>query len=694
MRKTRDTGPTPSLRPWLPVLLALALGACGSDDDNDGPSSSSASSSSVSYSGGIENAGNSGGISDAQWPAINLDSREPKRLHFSWTPVEGADHYRLWKNADGNSGYELVSDNLTAPEATDTIAVHRHDWDDALYQVTACMDADCNETENSEELVTLAAMLDTMGFVKASNTDAGDWFGWSLTLSNDGKTLAVGASREASQAQGVNGDESDNSVFGAGAAYVFTLEDGLWQQEAYLKASNTEAPATNDDGEDITRTNDRFGYRVELSGNGTVLAVSAAFEDGNGTGINPEEDNNAGFQTGAVYLFKRGESGWSQDALIKASNADPADENEEGEEPTEEEATEEEEEEESISIPSNAGDTFGHRLALSEDGTTLSVSALYESSSDTGINGDESLNDAPSAGAVYVFNDGEEGWAQQAYIKPSNTRAGQLFGSSLGISADGNTLAVSAEGEDSAATGIDGDDNNLDASNTGAVYIFTRDEGQWAQATYIKPSHTYEEALIRAGFVQRFGHNLGLSADGKTLAVASLGDASGGTGVDASPNDYDLEDADTFAPNSGAVYLFEQDDNGWNQTAYLKASNSRRNLRFGQTLSLSANGDHLAVGALREASAETGVNGDATDTSVTQAGAVYYFVREGDGWRESTYVKSPTTEEYDNFGQSLDLSLDGNTLAIGSHRDDSDATGINGGRHNNDARDSGAVFLY
>ncbi len=411
--------------------------------------------------------------------------------------------------------------------------------------------------------------------------------------------------------------------------------------------------------------------------------------DGNGTGINPEEDNNTGFQTGAVYLFKRGESGWSQDALIKASNADPAEDDEE--ESTDEET---EEDEDTITIPTNAGDTFGYRLALSEDGTTLSVSALYESSSDTGINGDESLNDAPSAGAVYVFNDGTEGWAQEAYIKPSNTRSGQLFGSALGISADGNTLAVSAEGEDSAATGIDGDDENVNASNTGAVYIFTRDAGEWTQATYIKPSHTYEAGLIAAGVVQRFGTSLGLSADGNVLAVSSLGDASGGDGVDSSPDDYDLEDASTVAPYSGAVYLFEQDEDGWDQTAYLKASNSRQNLRFGQTLSLSGDGNHLAVGSLRESSAETGINGDATDTSVTQAGAVYYFVRDGDGWRESAYVKSPTTEEYDNFGQSLDLSLDGSTLAIGSHRDDSEATGINGDRHNDDARDSGAVFLY
>ena len=58
-------------------------------------------------------------------------------------------------------------------------------------------------------------------YIKASNTDANDTFGYSVTLSDDGNTLAVGAREESSAATGVNGDQADNSAQSAGAVYVF-----------------------------------------------------------------------------------------------------------------------------------------------------------------------------------------------------------------------------------------------------------------------------------------------------------------------------------------------------------------------------------------------------------------------------------------------------------------------------------------
>ncbi|MCP4449150.1 MAG: hypothetical protein GY811_28025 [Myxococcales bacterium] len=55
--------------------------------------------------------------------------------------------------------------------------------------------------------------------MKASNTDASDLFGYSVSL--DGGMLAVGALYEASSAVGVDGNQADNSVTEAGAVYVF-----------------------------------------------------------------------------------------------------------------------------------------------------------------------------------------------------------------------------------------------------------------------------------------------------------------------------------------------------------------------------------------------------------------------------------------------------------------------------------------
>ena len=57
--------------------------------------------------------------------------------------------------------------------------------------------------------------------MKASNTGAGDLFGWSVALSGDGGTLAVGASVEDSAATGIQGDQANNSASAAGAVYLY-----------------------------------------------------------------------------------------------------------------------------------------------------------------------------------------------------------------------------------------------------------------------------------------------------------------------------------------------------------------------------------------------------------------------------------------------------------------------------------------
>src|SRR5690606_19004546 len=109
--------------------------------------------------------------------------------------------------------------------------------------------------------------------IKASNTGGasgddvyGDKFGTSIALSADGSTLAVGACLEDSAATGIDGDQGDNSAGHAGAVYVFARSDTTWVQQAYIKASNTEAA-------------DYFGGSVALSADGSTLAVGAWRED-------------------------------------------------------------------------------------------------------------------------------------------------------------------------------------------------------------------------------------------------------------------------------------------------------------------------------------------------------------------------------------------------------------------------------
>ena len=122
-----------------------------------------------------------------------------------------------------------------------------------------------------------------------------------------GDTVVVGAPWEDSSATGVDGNQSDNSAPDAGAAYVFVRTGMSWSQEAYLKASNTDA-------------DDRFGLSVAVSGD--TVVVGAWLEDSSATGVNGDQSDNSAFRSGAAYVFVRSGTSWSQEAYLKASNTD------------------------------------------------------------------------------------------------------------------------------------------------------------------------------------------------------------------------------------------------------------------------------------------------------------------------------------------------------------------------------------
>src|SRR5690606_29875211 len=125
-------------------------------------------------------------------------------------------------------------------------------------------------------------------YLKASNTGANDYFGYSVSISGD--TIVVGAIYEDSNATGVNGNQNNNGASGSGAAYVFVRDGTTWTQQAYLKASNTGA-------------DDYFGYSVSISGD--TIVVGAVQEASNATGVNGDQNNNGASGSGAAYVFVR-----------------------------------------------------------------------------------------------------------------------------------------------------------------------------------------------------------------------------------------------------------------------------------------------------------------------------------------------------------------------------------------------------
>lgn len=329
----------------------------------------------------------------------------------------------------------------------------------------------------------------------------------------------------------------------------------------------------------------------------------------------------------------------------------------------------------------DSGDAFGSSVALSRDGSTLAVGADGEASGATGIDGDPKDNSLAGAGAVYVYAHRDDTWQPEAYIKAANSGAGDSFGSSVALSADGSTLVVGALYEASSATGVEADPLNDEGVGVGAVYVFVREASGFRQQAYIKASNGDDNDL--------FGQALALSADGNTLVVGAEGEDGGSTGVDG-------DQTDKRATSSGAVYVFSRSGSQWQQDAYLKSSNSDANDHFGGSVALSSDATTLVVGAYREDSVATEVNGNQLDNSVLSVGAAYVFVRDTAQWQQQAYLKPAghNAEGFDGFGVAVSVSADGAVVAVGAAGEASDATGVDGERGPVEVPYSGAVYVF
>jgi hypothetical protein len=156
----------------------------------------------------------------------------------------------------------------------------------------------------------------------------------------------------------------------------------------------------------------------------------------------------------------------------------------------------------------------------------------------------------------------------------------------------------------------------------------------------------------------RFGDAIAMSADGTTLAVAAPGEDGSSDGSEVDPGNPSM--------NTGAVYVYRRQGRRWTQEAYLKGYYSQPGSAVGgagvtsvkgRTLSLNVDGSVLAVGA---PSFDLTAGGN--------EGAVYLFTRDaGNVWKFAQHLVSPATFfRGDNFGYTLDLSSDGNTLMVNS----------------------------
>lgn len=444
--------------------------------------------------------------------------------------------------------------------------------------------------------------------VAVGTSQAFDEFGYSVAISGD--TAVVGAHYESSSSTGINSTPNENAA-GAGAAYVFVRDDGLWTQEAYLKPDSV--------GE--TQEYDQFGYSVAISGN--TVVVGALREDSAVTGINQAPDENA-TNAGAAYVFVCSDGLWTQEAYLKPSEVGS----------------------------SQLGDEFGTSVTVSGD--TVVVGAPWESSSTTGANSTPD-EDSSFAGAIYVFVRSKGIWNQQAYLKPDDggiKQVGDRFGWSVAVADD--ILIAGAPGEDSSSKGINSAPDEL-ASDAGAAYVFVQSEGHWEQQAYLKPG-----TLGETQGQDRFGWSV--AASGDTVVVGARAKNDGATGVNPPPPPHDISEDLTIS--AGAAYVFVRSEGRWSQRAYMKPEAigaSQDYDLFGTSVGVSD--DTVVVGAHGESSSTSGVN-SVPDEHVFSAGAAYIYDGFGSvlapiqAWRQTHF------SEIENAGTAANhMDFDGDGWA-------------------------------
>lgn len=309
--------------------------------------------------------------------------------------------------------------------------------------------------------------------------------------------------------------------------------------------------------------------------------------------------DNALPNSGVVYVYKKQSDGhWEEISQLRASNQ-------------------------------NAEQHFGSSLAINDAGTVIVV----------GAEGTGAIFNKP--GAAYVFEYLDNNWIESTILQANNPDHDDNFGLTADISADGKLIVIGAPNE--ASSNKDPSDNSN--PNVGAVYVYNKEEnGAWSAPIYLKPETGKAN--------QFFAYYLDLSSNGRFLAVSATSDNS--NTID-DPNNTD-------AIKSGAVWIFEKTDAGWQTPQFIKASNIGPHDLFGISVSFSGDGSILAIGSYRE---DSNSSEDFNDLG-QDVGAVYVFdYNESNSiWEQSAYLK-PNNISNNAYFSKASLSENGTTLAIG-----------------------------
>lgn len=301
--------------------------------------------------------------------------------------------------------------------------------------------------------------------------------------------------------------------------------------------------------------------------------------------------------------------------------------------------------------PTHLG-SFGAAVGLSRDGTVAVVGELSPF----------------SAGLFHVYRRSGGVWSREQTVVPAHAGAMSLFGIYANISADGSTIVVGAQQEDSGSTTDEADTSTIDAG-AAFVYGFDGASGLWTQRAYLKAP--------TPSAVDFFGAATAISGNGATVVIgARFRDVVGTT-------------------NAGAAYVFRRAAGLYALDQTIVSPQATANGVFGgRGLALTPDGSTLAIGETGDSSAGVGVGAAPTPSGMTSAGATHLYRFVGTAFTHAAYIKASNTGSNDGFGWSLAITPDGRMLAVGANGEGSTATGIGGDATNDGAPGRGAVYLY
>ena len=507
-----------------------------------------------------------------------------KEMLFDWEPVPGAVIYRLLVKASDSPGtyYEPLGERTYRSRIAIPIAVHLQRWLTTRYIVLACNPAGCTR---SDEIYPRDLMLDTIGYFKASNTDAGDRFGSAIAMSADGSTMAVGAEGEASGSSGVNAGEYDDSAPNSGAVYVFRRNGRRWTQEMYIKAPETEAGAKFGGGSPLN------GHTLALSVDGNALLVAA-----------PSATVQGQAHAGELHLYRRdSQNRWGPSAHFTAPTV-------------------------------FAEDYYGYDVDLSSDGRTIRANSLLYASGGQPVGRTHiwyydgvswSAGQLPGASFMTCPSARMSGLGFTVMQYCRDTLEGGTFVRTWTRQADDTWLSTTSdfpapntEAAPKIAINYAGTALAVDEGTAGVgVYYRTRRDRNWTFDT-----HILNPGLSPGGPYESWATALEFDRHGDYLAIGDPWSYATGAGV--SPIGC------CSTPGDGAIGVWKHvpgNSPQWQFIAHVKASNPGPDDRFGHSIAFGGLGWYLAVGAPNEASSIGGIDGNQDLDDAPGAGAVYLY---------------------------------------------------------------------